>query len=195
MLAGAHREQTLFGVIVSGVVKLVKTHHDGRQQIVGLLFAADFVGRPCGESGTLVAQAATDLELCCFARSTFEALMVEYPCVQNAMLRRALDDLDASREWMFLLARKTAREKVASLLAMVAERFALADGGHSAHRINFDLPLSRNEIADALGLRPETISRELRHLNASGVIATRGLRNIVVSDVHVLKAIGEGEHT
>lgn len=188
-----HQELTCFAVVVSGVIKLVKTHRDGRQQIVGLLFPADFVGRPYSERYSPIAQATTNLELCCFSKRAFEAVMVEHPSLQNVLLRRALDALDASREWMFLLGRKTAREKVASLLATVAVRFAQANGDDKPAPLTFNLPLSRNEIADTLGLRLETVSREIRYLNLRGVIATSGRRKIAVPDLRALTAIAEGE--
>lgn len=119
--------------------------------------------------------------------------MVEHPSLQNVLLRRALDALDASREWMFLLGRKTARERVASLLATVAVRFAQATGDDKPAPLTFNLPLSRNEIADTLGLRLETVSREIRYLNLRGVIATSGRRKIAVPDLRALTAIAEGE--
>ena len=68
-----------FAVIVSGVVKLVRTQHDSRQQIVGLRFPADFLGRPYSTRNPLIAQATTNLELCCFSKDAFETLMLKHP--------------------------------------------------------------------------------------------------------------------
>jgi CRP/FNR family transcriptional regulator len=59
--------------------------------------------------------------------------------------------------------------------------------------LRFDLPLSRNEIADALGLTIETVSREIGYLKSNGVIFTAGRRNVIVPDLSVLKALAEGE--
>jgi CRP/FNR family transcriptional regulator len=195
IIQSEHQGLSWFAIIVSGVVKLVKAQHDGRQQIVGLQFPADFVGRPYTSKHSLVAEATTNLEVCCFAKNAFENLMQEHPSLEQALLRRALDELDASREWMFLLGRKTAREKVASLLSSVAMRFA--QSGSEAEckpaALRFDLPLSRNEIADALGLTIETVSREIRYLKSNGVIFTAGRRNVIVPDLCVLKALAEGE--
>lgn len=195
IIQSEHQELSWFAVIVSGVVKLVKAQRDGRQQIVGLQFPSDFVGRPYSSKLSIIAEATTNLELCCFSKSAFETLMQEHPALEKALLRRALDELDASREWMFLLGRKTAREKVASLLSSIAARFAQprneADGRPAALR--FDLPISRNEIADALGLTMETVSREFRNLKSMDVIFTAGRRNVIVPDLCVLRAVAEGE--
>lgn len=194
-----HQDLTWFAIIVSGVVKLVKSQRDGRQQIVGLQFPADFLGRPFATRSAIVAEATTNLELCCFSKSAFESVMREHPPLEEALLKRALDDLDASREWMFLLGRKTARERVASLLLQIAERIAppLCDTGLQTeldrHSCAFDLPLSRNEMADALGLTLETVSREFRYLKSQGVISTRGRRHVAVFNLPVLKTLADGE--
>jgi CRP/FNR family transcriptional regulator len=189
-----HQGLSWLAVIGSGVIKLVKSQRDGRQQIVGLQFPGDFVGRPHSAHHTLIAEATTTLDLCCFSRSAFEDLMQKHPSLERALLKRALDDLEASREWMFLLGRKTAREKVASLLAAIAVRLmrSQADAKPSA-LLQFDLPLSRNEIADALGLTIETVSREVRFLKSAGLIATSGRRNLTVYKLDDLNAVAEGE--
>lgn len=185
-----NRDLNWFAIIISGVVKLVKTHTDGRQQIVGLLFPSDFLGRPHSASSSLIAEAATDLRLCCFPRMAFENLVREQPALKHALLDRALDELDASREWMFVLGRKTAQEKVASLLLLIAEEMRRGEGRQeSAQSLNFDLPLSRTEIADCLGLTIETVSRELRKLKAEGVLTTEGRRFVAIPDLAVLRAM------
>jgi CRP/FNR family transcriptional regulator len=195
VICGGHEVSTWLAIVVSGVIKLVKTQKDGRQQIVGLRLAGDLIGRPYAERHPLIAEATTKLELCCFAKGAFEELMRKHPSVEGALLRRALDDLDASREWMFVLGRKTAREKLASLLAAISSRFArgspTAANDHAPLR--FDLPLSRNEIADLLGLTAETVSRELRALRTMGLIATAGRRHLEVRELGALGALAEGE--
>ncbi len=195
VIQSEHQEPSWFAVIVSGVVKLVKAQQDGRQQIVGLQYSADLVGSPYCEKHSLIAEATTNLELCCFSKSAFENLMREHPSLEHALLRRALDDLDASREWMFLLGSMTAREKVASLLASIAGRFAQerCEGAHEPSFLQFNLPLSRHEIADALGLRVETVSREIDYLKENGVIATAGRRKVTVPHLPTLRAVAQSE--
>ncbi len=190
-----HQGLSWLAIIVSGVIKLVKAQKDGRQQIVGLQFPGDFVGRPHSARHTLIAEATTTLELCCFSKNAFEDLMQKHPSVERELFRRTLDDLDASREWMFLLGRKTAREKVASLLASITGHFMRSRSGTDWEKtpLQFDLPLSRNEIADALGLTIETVSREIRFLKSTGLIATTGRRNLAVFRLEALNAIAEGE--
>jgi CRP/FNR family transcriptional regulator len=193
VIESPHQAMGAFAVIISGVVKLVRTQYDGRQQIVGLRFPADFLGRPYSTRNALIAQATTSLELCCFSKDAFEILLQEHPCLGQALLRRTLDDLDESREWMFLLAQKTAREKVACLLFSIAVRSAQPECNADCDQtsLEFDLPLSRHEIADTLGLTIETVSREIRYLRSQGVIATEGRRGIVVPHLGTLRGLAE----
>jgi CRP/FNR family transcriptional regulator len=195
VIHSGHQNLSWFAVIVSGVVKLVKAQSDGRQQIVGLQFAGDFLGRPYAATRSVTAEATTNLELCCFSKSAFEQLMAEHPALEQVLHRRALDDLDTSREWMFLLGRKTARERLASLLDLIARRMSqqACQSAQGGAPIAFDLPLSRMEMADFLGLTTETVSRELRYLKSEAVIATKGRRHVVVSDLESLKGIAESE--
>ena len=93
-----------------------------------------------------------------------------------------LDELDAAREWMLLLGRKTAREKIASLLAIIARRDAHLKLKSAKGSIVFDLPLTREEMADYLGLTLETVSRQVSALKRDGVIALEGKRHIIVPD-------------
>ena len=195
VLQQSHQDPSWYAVIVSGVVKLVKTLPDGRQQIVGLQFTADFLGRPFAASSAFRAEATTSLLLCCFPKSDFESLLHEYPCLEEALLRRALDQLDSAREWMFTLGRRTAREKMASLLFLIAERLARSGRERTPEetQIEFDLPFSRTEMADCLGLTHETVSRELRELRERGVIGTRGRRTLVLPQLGALERLAGGE--
>lgn len=187
---GAAESVRSFAIIISGVVKLVTTKPDGRQQIVGLQFPADFVGRPLADRSSLSAEAATTLELCCFSGRAFEALMAEHPDIEHALLTRTLADLDLARDWAFLLGRTTALEKVATLLQIIAERLAGPPACRSPdvpRGIGFALPLSRMEMAECLGLRFETVCRQLTHLKSRGIIATSGRRQFEVLDMDALK--------
>ena len=188
---GPH-DPSWFAVIIAGVVKLVKAIPDGRQQIVGLQFPADFLGRPFAAASAFQAEATTSLLLCCFPKGDFEAVLQDHPCLEGALLKRVLDQLDEAREWMFTLGRKTAQERMASLLFLIAERLRpgrVAGEGD----VEFELPLSRIDMADCLGLTHETVSRELRDLRDKGIIATRGRRSFVVPQLSALRQLAYGK--
>lgn len=194
VIQSEHHGLGWLAIIVSGVVKLVKAQKDGRLQIVGLQYAGDFIGHPLSSKSSLIAEATTQLELCCFSRTAFEKLMRSHPSLEQALYRRALNDLDTAREWMFLLGRKNAREKLASLLVSIAMHINRPSRNEpDALSLHFNLPLSRNEIADALGLTIETVSRELRNLKIAGAISTSGRRGITVLDPDLLQRLAEGD--
>src|SRR5690606_14545465 len=160
VLLGETERIDRYANILSGVVKLTKTLSDGRQQIVGLQFAPDFLGRPFRAESQLNAEAATEVVLCSFPREAIERVMQESPELERRLYKQALDELDEARDWMVTLGRKTASEKIASLLLMFA-RHAEPPEKTGRHFARFELPLSRADMADFLGLTIETVSRQL----------------------------------
>jgi len=183
-----------FANILGGVIKLTKTLADGRQQIVGLLFPTDFLGRAFVTESPYRAEAATDLELCAFPHSSFEKLMGKYPQLEHRLLESALSELDTAREWMLLLGRKTAEEKVASFLHLLAKRAMLSApcNANFDGPLRFQLPLTRTDMADYLGLTIETVSRQITRLKKQGVISLVDNRTIEVPEVDDLADISGG---
>jgi CRP/FNR family transcriptional regulator, anaerobic regulatory protein len=120
--------------------------------------------------------------------------MQTHPDLELTIFKRTLDDLDAARQWMFMIARKTAEERVASLLVLIARKLTgdTADDAAPVADLEFALPLSRTEIAECLGLRLETVSRQFAALKAEGVIATGRRRSIKVCDLASLAARAQG---
>jgi CRP/FNR family transcriptional regulator len=168
--------------VVTGVATLTQTMEDGRTQMVGLLLPSDFVGRPGRETAAYNVTATTDLMMCCFRKKPFETLMTTTPHVAQRLLEMTLDELDAAREWMLLLGRKTAREKIASLLAIIARRDASLNLRPSHGKLVFELPLTREAMADYLGLTLETVSRQMSALKRDGVIELEGKRRVVIPE-------------
>ncbi len=169
--------------VVTGVATLTQVMEDGRTQTVGLLFPSDFVGRPGRDTAPYNVIATTDVMMCCFRKKPFEELMARTPHIGQRLLEMTLDELDAAREWMLLLGRKTAREKIASLLAIVARRDASLQGQVRQRQVTFDLPLTREAMADYLGLTLETVSRQISALKREGIIELTGKRTVHVPDI------------
>ena len=130
--------------------------------------------------------AVSDVTLCCFKRKPFENLLVEIPAVQQRLLEMALDELDAARDWMLLLGRKTAREKIASLLMLIAKRTMHPDGKVMGDTTRIELPISRETMANFLGLTIETVSRQFTGLRKDGVIDLDGNRVVRIPDLEGL---------
>lgn len=174
------------GSVVSGIATLTQTMEDGRTQMVGLLLPSDFVGRPGRDGSAYDVVATSDLVMCCFRKKPFEKLMQETPHIAQRLLEMTLDELDAAREWMLVLGRKTAREKIASLLSIIARRDPLNIKGMKPGAVVFDLPLTREAMADYLGLTLETVSRQMSALRRDGVIELEGKRHVTVPDMYRL---------
>lgn len=170
------------GSVVRGVASLTQAMEDGRTQMVGLLLPSDFVGRPGRDSAAYDVVATTDLVMCCFRKKPFEDMMMRTPHIAQRLLEMTLDELDAAREWMLVLGRKTAREKIASLLSIIARRDATLNLAGVEGPLEFDLPLTREAMADYLGLTLETVSRQVNALKRDGVIDLVGKRHVIVPD-------------
>jgi len=171
------------GSVVTGIATLTQTMEDGRTQMVGLLLPSDFVGRPGRSGAAYDVVAISDLVMCCFRKKPFEKLMGETPHIAHRLLEMTLDELDAAREWMVVLGRKTAREKIASLLMILARRNASLTPDGPVDPLEFHLPLTREAMADYLGLTLETVSRQISALKKDGVIVLQGKRHVTVPDI------------
>jgi CRP/FNR family transcriptional regulator len=176
---GQGERVSTYANILRGVVKLSKMMHDGRQQIVGLQFAPDFIGRPFARESSLTAEAATETEICAMPKAIIDRIVADNPELEHKLHEQALVELDEARDWMLTLGRKTAQEKVASFLYMIAIHF----DPESVDRSDFELPLSRADIADFLGLTIETVSRQLTKLRAEDVILIENNRHVSIPDM------------
>jgi len=182
-LIGESLPGSSYSNIIGGVVKLTKMLADGRQQIVGLQFAPDFLGRPFRKESQLTAEAATDVSVCSFPKTVIDRLITESPGLEHRLLEQTLKELDEARDWMMTLGRKTAAEKVASFLTLIATH---SDPENATDQAEFDLPLTRADIADFLGLTIETVSRQLTKLRKDGTIEVHNNRHIIVPSLERL---------
>lgn len=185
-LVGDAERVESYSNVLSGVVKLTKTLSDGRQQIVGLQFAPDFLGRPFKTESAINAEAATDVGLCSFPKSAIERMIKASPELEHRLYQQTLRELDEARSWMATLGRKTAAEKIASFLLMIA-RHVDPTADPDSEMAAFDLPLTRADIGDFLGLTIETVSRQFTKLRAEGVIQVENNRHITVPNLERLE--------
>lgn len=183
LLIGDAQSVQSYATVLEGVVKLSKILEDGRQQVVGLQFAPDFLGRLYGRQSTINADAASDVIVCRIPRNTLEKLVSSNSALEAKLLDQTLRELDEARDWMVTLGQKTANEKVASFIHLIAQHISVKDG----HVTSFDLPLSRSDIADFLGLTIETVSRQFTKLRTSGVIEIEHHRHVTIPDIDRLR--------
>mgnify|MGYP001552958612 FL=1 len=186
-------EALLVANVIGGVLKLSTSLPDGREQIVGVVYPSDFIGRPFGTRTQHNVTALTDAHVCTFSSSDFDRFAREHPDLEHRLLERTLTELDRTRHWLLLLGRMTATEKLAHFLLEMSQRLVRTGCGAIGPADAFDLPFGRQQIADILGLTIETVSRRLNDMKAKGVIALPSRRRIEILDRATLENMSEAE--
>ncbi len=174
--------------VTAGTLRVYKLLADGRRQVIGFLFAGDFVGLANNETYAYSADAVTHAALCRFPRTRLENLLGRYPKLQTRMLSVASHELAVAQEQMLVLGRKTAKEKIATFLHTLSRRAeARGQNGNPVH-----VPMSRTDIGDYLGLTTETVSRTFTQLRTRGYIALRSGGKVEITAPESLREIAEG---
>lgn len=179
--------------LTSGTLRLSKLLADGRRQIAGFLFPGDFLGITMEDEHAFTAEAIVDSTLCQFPRARFDNFVDGHPQLERRLYAIAAHELAAARRQLVLLGRKTATERVVSFLLMLSERRKAScrkDDGEAREEII--LPMSRSDIADYLGLRIETVSREISALKAARLIRLTTTQTIRLVDRERLEQMAEG---
>ncbi|MBA8916030.1 MULTISPECIES: Crp/Fnr family transcriptional regulator [Methylorubrum] len=174
--------------IISGSVKLFKLLADGRRAVIGFLTVGDFIGFGRPDAVPCSAEALTNVRLCRFERGKFRVLLETYPKLERRLLAVASDEVAAGQEHMTLLGRLTADERVARFLLARAEASQRLGGSSK----DLELPMTRSDIADYLGLTIETVSRVFTRLRRKGLIDYKTARSVTLQDRPGLLAISEG---
>ncbi|MFZ5743956.1 MAG: Crp/Fnr family transcriptional regulator [Pseudomonadota bacterium] len=177
-------DSVLVANVIDGVLKLSTGTEDGREQIVGVVYPSDFIGRPFGSTSGHGVTALTEAKVCVFSRRDFDAFAREHPALEHKLLQRTLGELDRTRRWMLLLGRKSAGERVSSFLIEMSERLVEqgCEGSHDQPLKRFTLPFSRQQVADVLGLTIETVSRQFTRLKSEGLIDLPSRREVEIID-------------
>ena len=169
--------------IVSGAAKLVAHAAAERNQVTAFNFAGDLVMVPGSGPHAYELHTLVPSELIVFPYKALRNAVADDP----AILARLLDNCDAAlgrcREKALMIGRKTASERLAGFLVMMAARIGVPHGD----RILLDLPMSRRDIGDSLGLTIETISRQFSLLRQARQIATEGRSKVLLLDFHGLQ--------
>lgn len=171
--------------VVTGALRLSKLLPDGRRQITGFLFPGDFLGLSIENEYAYSAEALTETSLCRFDRASLTNLLDRFPKLEHRLLELASNELAEAQDHMMVLGRKTASERVVTILLKLAERIGQRDPG--GWRI--ELPMSRSDLADYVGLTTETVSRTITRLRDDGAVEIPALRTLHISEAagHILQ--------
>jgi CRP/FNR family nitrogen fixation transcriptional regulator len=166
--------------LVSGSVRSYKVLVDGRRQIGAFYVPGDIFGLESGDAHTFSAEAVSDCKILVIKRSAVMNLAARDPEVARQMWAAIARELTRVQAHSLLLI-KTAQERVASFLLEMADRVP-ADG-------LVELPMSRQDIADYLGLTIETVSRTLTHLEKTAAIGVPSSRRILLRNRSALNRL------
>ena len=169
--------------VLSGAVRTMRFSADGRRQILGFHMAGDLFGLELGDKYALTAEAVGACELVMARRSAIDKAASENASVARALLQLTSAQLTHMREHALVLGRKGAGERVAAFLLQLAGRFVTTR--------ELDLPMSRADIADYLGLTIETVSRAFSEFERNAAISLPSSRHVVMRNpvaLHELEA-------
>jgi CRP/FNR family nitrogen fixation transcriptional regulator len=171
--------------VASGTVRICKLLADGRRHIAEFCFAGECFGLESTSEHGYGAEAVDDVIVMRFRRGAIEQLSDHNPMVARLWRDAMLRDLTSAHSRTLLLGRMTAPERVAAFLLEMFERRDRAKA--------VDLPMSRIDIADYLGLTIETVCRTLSAFRRDGIIAVANPQRIELLDRAALEAIGEAQ--
>lgn len=167
-----------FYKIKSGVVMTYRLLEDSQRQITGFYGAGEFVGLTPDRVYHNTAMTVTTANIVSVPLSNVEA----NPALKDELFKRTCAQLEHAQSMMMTLSKKTAGEKVAAFLIMLARR-----QGVSENNMSIFLPMSRQDIGDFLGITIETVSRRLTYLKSEGVISLPSRHRVNIRDLDALK--------
>jgi CRP/FNR family transcriptional regulator, anaerobic regulatory protein len=170
--------------IVNGVVRLCKHLPDGRRQIAQFLFPGDYLSFIKLDGHSFSAEGVSDVVLISFAQTQIEQLCQKHPELRSWLVDMLSGRVRDIQNHLTMVGRQTAKERVASFLLLLSERFG--PGGES-----IAVPMSRQDMADYLGLTMETISRILSLFKARRIITLPDLHRLEIVNLDALHALAD----
>lgn len=174
-------EDTCSYKVLTGAVRLSKMMSNGRRQIVKFALPGDFFGINWLHQQAETADALIDVQLLSFAYGHLQRLCDECREVRTEVISSLCHDLWATQNHLVLLGRQSALERVALFLVTLAERT------REPNQHQIPMPMSRQDIADYLGLTIETVCRMLTRLRSSSIIDVGDRYSVTIRDMDALK--------
>ncbi|WP_119269516.1 helix-turn-helix domain-containing protein [Taklimakanibacter deserti] len=171
--------------IESGLVRLYRILNDGRRQIISLRFAGDVLGFEAGSERHYSAEAITPVRVRSLDENSTYRRLRDEPALAPQLVSLLSQELENAREQIAVLNRRSAIEKLAAFILELHRRQGECG--------TVEIPLSRTDIADFLGLTIETVSRNLTKLRTRRIIDLPRIHSLVIVDFERLEALAEGE--
>lgn len=175
--------------VVEGVVCCYSMLANGRRQVLSFSFPGDLIGLAQGDLHRYSTEALCPARVRSIPKSLLLKTAAERPELGRKLLEFATSRLAVMQDHFVMLGRKSALEKVASFLLALAK----SAGGEGSDSVTFNLPMTRADIADYLGLTLETVSRTLTKLKTAGAIDLPQPQKVVVRDLFELEELAESD--
>ena len=173
--------------ITEGNVKIYQLLDDGRIQIIGFLYPGDFFGTYKNNKYNYSAEAIGNLRVCVFDQRVLDKYMDQNPILAKELLNETSYELTLAQDRMTVMGRLNAIEKIAIFLINISNQRKRI--GWQSNPIS--LSMTRQDIADYLGLTIETVSREISKLKTSNIIKIISLKQLFINDIEKLKQISK----
>lgn len=173
-------------IINKGKVKIYKNTKEGKEQILYILTEGDFIGDLSLLKKGLFefnAEALEDVSVCILTKDDFDGIIKKNPEITLKMLEYVHDRLVSVENLVQTLSTKDVESRLASLLIGFIKEF----GSEAANGTILEMPLSREEMANYIGITRETISRKLTSLQDEGIVELIGNKKIIIKDIDTLK--------
>lgn len=174
--------------LIEGFAKLTRLLPDGKQQVVGFRFAGDVIGYTTLAHYPFDAELLTEARICKLERGQLDTLLRRYPKLERRMLDLCVQELTATQEQLVTVGRRSAEARVAAFLISLVE----ANRRRGQGRGVLDMPMTRADIADFLGLTLETVSRSLTAFRKRGWIREPVHHRVELVNQAALAALAEG---
>ncbi|MGB8841796.1 MAG: helix-turn-helix domain-containing protein [Aliidongia sp.] len=169
--------------VISGAVRICTLMADGRRQVADFFAGGDMIGFDFADTYAFTAEAVTDSVVRQYPRATILDLLTSDRQLSHQMLALACRRLTSAQHQLVTLGRKTAEERIATFLLALA-------GRQKRQSRQIELPMSRTDIADHLGLTVETVSRVLTRLRKQNVIELPCPHSVRITDAATLGELG-----
>ena len=168
--------------ITEGNVKIYQLLDDGRIQIIGFLYPGDFFGSYRNNKYNYCAESIGNLKVCVFDQKILDDYLDENIVVAKELLNQTSFELTLAQDRITVLGQLNAIERIARFLSNVSDQRKRIGWKNNP----ISLPMTRQDIADYLGLTVETVSREFSNLKTSNVIKMITSKQIYITDINKL---------
>ena len=174
--------------VETGAIALYKVLADGRRQVMGFAYPGDLIGLGIERQQVMNAQAIKPTRVRCLSAASLRQAAAKDPTLALKLYEALAKELAAARDLMLTTGQRSAVERVAGFLLAFSRR----NDRNGDDPESFELPMTRTDIGDFLGLTIETVSRTFTKLRLLGLIELPHCHLVQVRDIDALERLAEG---